>query len=208
MERLIKVIDSKFEPLLVPVIPEKYSKINSCFYNVEDKINVDGGQIVYGWKLHQGLFLIEAERHAIWESSEGELVDVTPNIENSSHVLFVREDRGWTYNGRSEDNIRINITGDPLVDDYILLAETINKLYLTAKRESRDVLILLSPIANLIKHLEEDKKKRELYIYANNTVDSNCYCNSGIKYKDCHGNELKKAFDEAVSRATKIANLN
>jgi hypothetical protein len=41
--KLCQQIDSTREPIYVPVVPEKQSRFNDCFNNVEDKIRADGG---------------------------------------------------------------------------------------------------------------------------------------------------------------------
>ena len=128
MNRLLEKIGSKNVPQYVPIKVENYSTINNCFYNLIDKVSIDKGMIIYGWKIHQTKLLLEAERHAVWKSPSGELIDITPDVEYSDKTLFLEEDNGWIYEGQYSDNIRVNITDNPLVDDFILLCESITKL--------------------------------------------------------------------------------
>lgn len=90
------------------------------FYNVEDKISIDNGEIVYGWKLYKSEILAGAERHAVWKSPSRELIDVTLDPDNKETILFLEEDKGWKYQGQYTDTIRINLTNNPLIDDYII----------------------------------------------------------------------------------------
>lgn len=198
MKQLLEKINSKSNPVLIPVRADKNSIVNNCFYNVADKVSIDGGKIVYGWKLHEGTFIDEAERHAVWESPDKELIDITPNISRHSECLFVAEDNGWVYNEGFVDNIRVNKTGSKLVDDYILLCETITKLWNMGKRKSDFEVSVPSNVAGAINLLEQDKSNREIFILAGNTSKCECYCGSKLRYQNCHGLDLEKAFNELL----------
>jgi len=204
MNKLLKKIGNKNTPQYVPIEVESYSTNNNCFYNVIDKITIDKGKIIYGWKIHQTRLLLEAERHAVWKSPNGELIDITPDVECQNKTLFLEEDNGWTYEGQYSDNIRINITDNPCVDDFILLCETITKLWQTGKRKSKSEIEILEPVANLIYLLEKDKIDRELFILSKNNKESVCYCGSLLKYKDCHGKDLKFFYDELINKVNEI----
>jgi len=204
MNRLLKKSGNKNIPLYVPIKVESYSTINNCFYNVIDKVNFNNGKIIYGWKLHQTRLMVEAERHAVWKSPNGELVDITPDVECQDKTLFLEEDNGWTYKEQYSDNIRINITDNPLVDDFILLCETITKLWQTGKRKSKSEIEILEPVANLIHLLERNKIDIELFILSKNNKESNCYCGSLIKYKNCHGKDLKCLYDVLINKVNEI----
>tara|TARA_B100000809_G_C14958778_1_gene466609 strand:- start:41 stop:670 length:630 start_codon:yes stop_codon:yes gene_type:complete len=204
MNRLLEKIKSNNTPQKIPIKIEKYSIANSCFYNVEDKISIDNGEIVYGWKLHQSKFLAEAERHAVWKSPIGELIDITSGSTNQNSILFLEEDKGWKYTGEFTDNLRINLTNNPLVDDLILLNETISKLWKKSKRKSRLELDILEPINNLINLLEKDKVKRGIFIERGNTLNSNCYCENNNVYKECHGLELDKVYNELFKKVNEL----
>jgi len=204
MNRLLEKINSKKTPKFVSIKAENYSTINNCFYNLIDKVAIDKGEIIYGWKIHQTGLLVEAERHAVWKSPIGELIDITPDIERNEKTLFLEEDKGWIYQGQYTDNIRINITDNPLVDDFILLCETITKLWQTGKRKSKLEIAILKPVADVIKFLEKDKNDRELFILSNNNKESKCYCDSNLKYKDCHGLDLKRGYDELINKVNEI----
>jgi hypothetical protein len=199
MERIIAKINSKYAPQWVPIETEDFSEFDSCFFNVGEKVIKDMGEIIYGWKLHRSSIIIEAERHSVWKSPEGELVDLTPDRSGSNKSLFVQEDKGWVYNGKSDDNIRINITNSILVDDYILLCETIVKLYQTGKRESELKIMINESVLNAIRFLEKDKIHRGEFISSKNNSESPCYCSSSEKYKDCHGYMLKEGYEEIIN---------
>ena len=206
MNRLLEKLNNKNTPQKIPIQREKYSTEGNCFFNVPEKVLHDKGKIIYGWKLHdKSKILLEAERHAIWKSPTGELIDVTPDKMYQGHILFIEEDKGWEYEGKFSDNIRVNITDNPLVDDFILLCETIDKLWQTSnRRPSSGKVEIVEFVKNAIDLLEDDKKKRELFILTKHTIESNCYCENGLKYKDCHGLELQKGYHEIMEKVYEV----
>jgi hypothetical protein len=208
MLRLLEKISSKNNPQIVALKVEIYSKPDSCFYNVNEKISKDNGEIIYGWKIYQSSLLIEAERHAIWKSPQGELICISPDSTTSQNILFIQEDQGWTYSGEYSDNIRINRTDNPIVDDFILLCETITKLYQTGTRESEYEMSLLQPIHNLIILLEDEKQRVENYINEGNGINNICYCKRPLLYKDCHGKNLEGDFSELLAKVHLSINKN
>ena len=120
--KLTKMVNNRAEPFFVSVIPEKSALLNECFPTVKEKIKKDGGKMVVGWQVWKGTFIVEAEVHAIWESTNGSLVDVTPKQVPIDEILFL-PDSETKYEGKQVDNIRLNITNNPLVDDFIELAK-------------------------------------------------------------------------------------
>ncbi len=207
MDKLLDKLKCKKTPVIVPIQIESYARKDDCFYNVEDKIANDGGHIVYGWKLHKGRLLDEAERHAVWKSPKGHLIDITPENVDKVSILFI-EDDNWVYAGNYSDNIRINTTNNPLVDDYILLNETITKLKQTGKKTSRLELVMLEPVVKVLELLYKYKLDLENFILENNNKDSICYCGEKKKYKDCHFSDIKDFFDELLIKVQKISDEN
>lgn len=190
MNKILHKLKNTNIPVIVPIRAESYSINNNCFYNVLDKVKIDNGLIVYGWKLHKSTFLEEAQRHAVWKSPNGELVDVTPDEVYKDRILFLEEDKSWVYDGKYYDNIRVNTTKNPLVDDYIILNETITMLWQTGIRSSRININIPEPIVKYIEILDIYKLKLEKYILENNDSNGICYCGQEKYYRDCHGNYL------------------
>lgn len=79
-------------PAFVPVRPERFAEYGFCGFNVRAKIAQAGGERVVGWVvwLAPGAY-IEAERHVVWQTPAGELIDVTPKPDGERTVLFVPE---------------------------------------------------------------------------------------------------------------------
>lgn len=118
-------ISPNHEPLTVFCSPQIQSPSNECFALVDEKIEESGGKQVIGWAIWEkpGVF-IEAEFHAVWETMEGDLLDLNPrppqfNIES---ILFV-PDADKKYTGRQIDNIRKPLVADPDVVRFLYLAK-------------------------------------------------------------------------------------
>ncbi|OEJ98616.1 hypothetical protein A8C32_05295 [Flavivirga aquatica] len=161
MHKILDLINSSNTPIKVSLNPEPYAKINNCFYNVEDKISKDKGDIIYGWKLHETVYLQEAERHAIWKSPEGYLLDITPDPNYNTEILFLEEDGDWMFDGSYNGNLKVNNTDNPLIDDLILVDKTITSLWRKGNRISRthiNVPDIALKFINDLESLVSDKK--------------------------------------------------
>ncbi len=121
---IVQLLGIKKAPIYIDVTPEPYSKAIECFPNVDVKISRDGGAHCYGWQIWKTEILIEAEFHAIWKSPSGDLRDITPKQIPISRILFLPDSEA-IYSGCQIDNVRINITNNRLVDDFIELSNAI-----------------------------------------------------------------------------------
>lgn len=66
---------------------------------------------VNGWAIWQWAnILVEAEAHAVWESPEGALIDITPHENGESRIPFLRDD-GMVYNGNPKASKRSALAG-------------------------------------------------------------------------------------------------
>jgi len=110
-------------PVLVPLRPLSGKPINECFTIVPEYISTYGGKQKFGWCIHVWKkVLIEAEFHCIWESPEGELIDITPKNYRIDKIIFLSDpEKGYT--GRQIDNIRKSISTDKQVTEFIKLAK-------------------------------------------------------------------------------------
>lgn len=184
VNEIIRKIGSNSKEIIVPVKAEPYAKPANCFYNVDEKIKYDGGFAVYGWSIILGQFLVEAERHAIWQSPHGELIDITPSTSESPTTLFVFEN--LIYKGQYIDNIRINRTDNKVVDDWIEIYSLISKILSTASRNdnylefSKNLEVFYSEYGNL-------NNLYYSFLVHGGTETTNCFCSSQKPYKKCHG---------------------
>ncbi|MCR5890536.1 hypothetical protein LRS06_23160 [Hymenobacter sp. J193] len=188
--KLLDKLKVEFEPELVLIRPEPYAKHLNCFPNVEEKVKRDGGRIHYGWAIHKTTILCEAERHAVWEDEQEEFVDITPTEGQAEHTLFVSDNEGFVYTGQDTDNVRINITGNPVVDDFIRVCETLSKIHAYGTRG--DDMHMRLPDAALELHHYYDALKNALqgFIYMGGMPKKRCLCQGPDRYKNCHGKSI------------------
>jgi hypothetical protein len=189
--RLVRLIGVNGTPVYVDLHPELYSKVCECFPLVAEKIARNGGSQVLGWQLWKSDILVEGEFHAVWRSAAGDLVDITPKQIAVERILFV-PDLHAKYIGAQVDNVRLNITQNRLVDDFIRIAKAIFRLENKGERAIQYELSL--PPEELEFHSFLKKLKTTIYafIIQGGTRNSPCFCASGIKYKHCHGQKLEK----------------
>ncbi len=199
--RLLDFMRVEFEPEIVEVRVEATAKLASCFYNVQDKINRDGGTIYYGWAVWEHTHFIEAEHHAVWEDSNGNLVDVTPQKIRANSILFI-PDNGNVFDGQmGKPNVRLNITTNKLVDDFITYAGTIDLLYGLATRIDDQNLSLPEPIVMAIQSLEQCKQNVYQFYMTGNKYKSKCFCGSVQSYEACHGVGVYGIQQELLTKA-------
>ncbi len=116
------------EPVLefVPVRPRATAEVLSCFTTVPLQVQEHGGQVIVGWAIWEWPdVVIEAEYHAVWQSPDGQLVDVTPKDPPVKRVLFLR-DPFRPYEGFQRDNFRKALRRDKDVDRLIELGRLIH----------------------------------------------------------------------------------
>src|SRR3989304_9121292 len=128
VNRLCNRLTPNNKPFYVPVRPEPNSQVDECFVNVDDKVKKDGGRVQYGLVIwYTPGVLMEAEFHAIWVSPHGEHVDVSRHVIDIDTILFL-PDPTRTYTGRQVDNVRIPVSKDPRVKEFIHLHESLFKV--------------------------------------------------------------------------------
>ncbi len=121
-----KKVSPNTEAVFLDVILDSDAKKLDCFENVKKYQHAHNGSIQYGWLIWEWPnVMIEGEFHAVWLSPNGKLVDVTPNEENFSRVLFL-PDQSRSYEGAQVNNIRRSLKKSRVVRKYI---DTHDKLY-------------------------------------------------------------------------------
>jgi hypothetical protein len=200
---ITKKINSEYEHEIIPVIIEPYAKIHNCFPNVDEKVKKDKGKAHYGWAIYQSDILCEAERHAVWENPEGDLIDITPQEPNVDTIMFV-SDNNFIYTGQLVDNIRVNITNNPVVDDFIYICENTEKLYTYGHRINNEQMIIPEPAMNLISTYQQMKIAYLEYIRGGGNLNKPCICGSTKSYKECH---RKKILNDINSSMLKIEEI-
>lgn len=123
IRRLRNRIGATQDPMYLPVEPVPNGEINDCFSVVARHIEKNGGSIQYGWAIWfiPGL-LMEAEFHAVWKAPDGHLVDLMLRPLPFTRIMFLA-DPHRVYHGRQVDNIRVPLSKDPRVREFVFLAE-------------------------------------------------------------------------------------
>ncbi|MBA0882461.1 hypothetical protein [Flavobacterium undicola] len=193
-------LNAEFPYEIIPVqILESVSKEQQCYANVVEKIKLDNGSIHYGWSVHfnQGL-IIEAERHAVWEDENGDLVCVTPHPAGYDTVIFISDntpvDKQW-----DTDNVRLNITANPLVNDWITALNAIgefNRRFST--RVDDDMLAVAAGTEQAENALHQEAALIYGLILGKRAERTDCFCGSRRKYMQCHHKNLGKRIDEIM----------
>jgi len=90
VQQFCRKVSPKEVPIFVGVQPLGWSRQNYCNKNVERMIQLHGGRMVLGYKIwYVPRLYIEAERHAIWQNPDGELIDITFNTSGETKILFL-----------------------------------------------------------------------------------------------------------------------
>lgn len=178
LSSLCRDLNSESSPLWVNVVPESWALQNECFPNVRRKIKIDGGSFVNGWAIWQWAnIMFEAEAHSVWQSRNGELVDVTPHNRNEHTILFV-PDAEVKFEGTMIPNKRAPMTTSSKVN-YLIDLLTIKDNILQQSGTSRTCSLpepLLLEIRRVIADITQKASK-----------NAPCPCGSGLKYKRCCG---------------------
>lgn len=183
---LCRGIVPDIEPIYVSVEVAEWSLMNECFPNVQRMVREQGGQQVNGWAIWQcANIFAEAEAHSVWQSPEGELIDITPHVNGESQVLFLRDDT-LVYSGQSIGNVRLALTGSPLAAELVDLGNEIDAVMCSYKPGTE------IPLSALRCRLLPLRERREVIVgMLNQKAGRNdpCPCQSGLKYKKCCGRE-------------------
>lgn len=191
VEKLLALMNAVMEPEIVPVEVDPTGKLANCYGNVLDKVSRDGGRIHYGWVIWQSKNLCEAEHHAVWEDSAGDLHDITPRSENIDKIMFL-PDENKPYRGNTIDNFRLNISGNPVIDDFIYVCEVVEKLFTYATRKNNEEVAVPSDLAQHINMYQIIKSN--LLHFADNgcKLGSRCFCGSIKSYTSCCRKNLRQ----------------
>lgn len=191
IDKLIDKLDLEYEYELIPISLETFSREKQCYSNVEEKVRKDGGRIHYGWSVHfTDRIIIEAERHAVWENDNQDLICITPHPSKQKEVIFLSDNR---YVDKSEqvDNVRMNTTNNSLVDDWVYLSDTIGYIYNRfTVRLNDDQVNIDTPVHDVLNTIEEYRGLVMGLIKSKKREKSKCFCEKGVhhkkKYIHCH----------------------
>lgn len=170
------------EPVYIPVAVQPWCLPRECFPNVKRMVKVQGGCRVNGWAVWQWAnILVETEAHAVWESLEGTLIDVTPHDYGEKSILFLR-DSSMVYTDQNIKSVKMALTNSPLIAELIQLS-TQTEAVMCDYKPGTEI-----PIEELQRRLAPMSiRQNEIMSRIYQTVGRNdpCPCQSGLKYKKC-----------------------
>lgn len=167
------------EPVYLPVEAPEWSLPSECFPNVQRMVREQGGKQINGWAIWQWAnVLVEAEAHAVWDSPEGKLIDITPHINGEREILFLRDD-DMVYQGNTIASIRKALTSSQLVAEFIWLMN------------ERDRIMCETPgrMCSIPKPMWDRIEEIKAMLHEEVRGNEFCPCQSGLKYKKCCGKE-------------------
>lgn len=195
LQSLINEIRPGEKPVYVDVRPLLNAPPDECFALVGECVERSGGSAVIGWSLWElpSLF-VEAEFHAVWRTSEGELLDVAPKQSATERIYFL-PDPGRSYQGRQVNNLRRPISQNPLLRRYLWTFDERFFILNRGERQHQHGVIEVS-VAEADRIAELEREGHELFLRLRAEIAdigpySPCPCGSGRKVKWCHGSLVK-----------------
>ena len=189
IRNLVESIVPGGQPTFVEIVPRAGGTVNECFATVADQVAEAGGRIQHGWALWEwpGV-LVEAEFHAVWVAPDNSLLCVTPRLDGERRILFLSEPNR-VFSGELVDNVRLPLSGNPKVTEWITLAVKRGELRRKEQRSGRSnprqaSQELMTRITFQMRQLEREIADPRTPPISRNAP---CPCGSGRPYKRCHG---------------------
>lgn len=105
--RLQLVSDHVGDYVEVPLVVGPNAAAEFCHDNVAQRVVMDGGAQVTGWRFYDRGFELVGELHSVWRKVDGTLEDITPlrTLTNETHTLFVECARIGNVSVNQEDTL-------------------------------------------------------------------------------------------------------
>jgi hypothetical protein len=114
---------SELPPIYVPVKPLSGAPVNECIHIVRAKVAKDGGSILNGWIIWEWPFTyLEAEFHAIWVSTSGEKICVSPKPDGEKSILFIPDPHRPFPDGNRVRSVNLALRDHPLIAEFMELS--------------------------------------------------------------------------------------
>lgn len=75
-------------PTLLPCEPDYQGRFWSCHTNVSERVAHQAGKQVYGYYFIRQFFQYQAVFHSVWETPDGNWIDITPFPDLRNQNLF------------------------------------------------------------------------------------------------------------------------
>jgi hypothetical protein len=141
---LVREVVPDSSAMYVDVDPIAGAAANDCFSIVSSQVQAHGGLAITGWSIWElPLVFVEAEFHAIWQSPDGRLLDVSPKTWTTTRILFVA-DPNREYLGRQVSNVRRPVSQAPCVAAFFATFDEEFKILNAGARADHHGAIALS----------------------------------------------------------------
>ena len=111
------------DPQIIPYRKVKGAIGGECFENVRSHIKKFGGEVVDGWAVWEFPPLeVQAEFHSVWETPEGDLVDITPPLHGGQKTTFLRGAPDEVYEGRNRSAVYLPYDETEIAKRYVELS--------------------------------------------------------------------------------------
>ena len=189
---LCRTLRPNSKPVFLPITPEPSCEPLSCFENVRQKVERDGGKLVLGWSIWEWpKVLVEAEHHAVYQYESGEYRDITPAAPDAAETtrLFLRDDTAtydFDYPGFRRDNIRHALSNRQDVRQFIKIEKAIAELLNSVHGVGR-IELTGAKAMQMNALLKEKMRVSQSIVMATIGRNDPCPCGSGRRFKHCHG---------------------
>ena len=179
------------KPRFMQVTPVEHAGANDCFPVIEQHVQEYGGSICYGWQIWEWPGeMVQAEFHAVWRDSDGELHDLTPKQVPVDRILFL-PDPEEVYEVTLINNVRRALSTGSDVEAFIkALDHEYEFMNRGARINQHGEIILEGPDAREWSAIQQRKSDAQARIIARQPKPGRndpCPCGSGKKFKKCHG---------------------
>ena len=174
------------QPVFVMRVPDASAQANECFFNVQSKVERDGGTLLTGWAIWEWpRVFIEAEHHAVWVQDE-QLIDITRHDSECRHTLFLPDPvRAYDFTSRQRlINVKRSLNILPEAQSWI---EACHRFQEYQEAMSDGDLIRLDRRVAAGHAAEIEAALGAVYVALARRTGRNerCFCRSGRKFKQC-----------------------
>lgn len=202
VEGLLKTMGCEFEPERVPVNlqgPVRQQDLLQCYLLVREHVMKHGGRMRLGWVLMETDIVVQAQHHAVWQPpNSDDLICITPREPMVREILFVLDER-WEYLDRDIPNYRISYPKNRLIEDYILIQHTKELIESQCDYVGDRMLKVDEKYKETYQALSKLEEDYLMFISKGNKLHDSCFCNSGKKYKECHGLDVSQRMASKLS---------
>lgn len=180
-------------PMVLEARPDKQAEAHDPLQTVQNKVESRGGKALFGWKFSNKHGLLEAVSHVVYVSPNSLINEISE--EDTAAINFCPAPEFSHSGSNILPSIRIPLSENPLLADYIKVSEAWDKLkFNTGEEENKLALEWLHHVAKSILSLS----------LTTESTQAPCSCGSKLPYNECLGASLD-SFITAVSTHADMA---